>query len=474
MHDPLADVQPARRALGAEVPELGQRAQGAGRQAGTVGEVGQVARQRLRLGGAARVVPSDGAVQDGAVGVEQHPRLGHARDADADHLALGRALERLAPGVDHGAQQGLGIELGARRDRLPRGRHLAVGELDPAGVDHRGLAGRGADVDPEQQLHQEATAGGRQAMTTRSPSTSTGPAAWGTSSASPRVTSRPARVPAPSTTRTTAKPAGSWTGPSAGAMRWAVKNAAAAAGRSSDTAPEMPSPPTPRSADGSRAARSTLASATSHPSPNVAACSSSIPNPSHSIRIERSVGSWSSAMRIPSPIACGTPAGTKTASPALTGTGLSAPRRASWSWASTHAPSVSPAIASRQPTATSAPSRAARTIQASVLPKSSPRCSCANGWSGWWCTGRRSPASSSLTRSAGLAPKRAAWAAPSHPSGSEASASRTRPPSGRRLSPRSLSPKRVVAEPIHSSGEGAPPTAIPRSTAIARPPGETV
>ncbi len=56
------------------------------------------------------------------------------------------------------------------------------------------------------------------------------------------------------------------------------------------------------------------------------------------------MGSWSSAMRIPSPIAWGTPAGTKTASPALTATGLSAPSRASWSWASTQARSVSCAI----------------------------------------------------------------------------------------------------------------------------------
>ena len=64
VHDPLADVEPARGAVGAEVLELGQRAQRGRGQAGALGEVRQVAREGLRLGGAARVVPGDRTVQD--------------------------------------------------------------------------------------------------------------------------------------------------------------------------------------------------------------------------------------------------------------------------------------------------------------------------------------------------------------------------------------------------------------------------
>src|SRR6185295_8118665 len=184
--------------------------------------------------------------------------------ADADQLAVGRAVEGLARGVDHRAEEGVGVELGAGRDRLPWRRHLAQGQLDPARIDDLCLAGRGADVDPEQQLVHGDPRGGRQTRATRSPSALTGPAAWGTSRASPRVTSRPASAPAPSTTMTTAKPAGSSTEPPAGATRCAVKNGAEAAGSSSVTAP---SPPAPCRADGSRALRSTLASATSHPRP---------------------------------------------------------------------------------------------------------------------------------------------------------------------------------------------------------------
>ena len=56
-------------------------------------------------------------------------------------------------------------------------------------------------------------------------------------------------------------------------------------------------------------------------------------NPSHSSSTDRSVGSWSSTSRIPAPIACGVPAGTKTASPAPTGISCIAASIASESWA---------------------------------------------------------------------------------------------------------------------------------------------
>ena len=253
-------------------------------------------------------------------------------------------------------------------------------------------------------------------------------------------------------------------------MRWALKKARGRGGQQlGDGAVAAPARagPTRRGR-----LRSTLASATSHPSPSVAACSSSIPKPSHSSRTERSVGSWSSTIRMPVADRVGHAGGDEDRVARADRQGVAARRAGRRGPASST--QRAQRVRARRPRASRppprAPARAARTIHASVLPKSSPRCSCANGRSGWWWTGRRSPASSSLTRSAGLAPKRAACAAPSHHSGSAASASRTKPPSGIRLSPRSLSPKSVDAEPIHSSGEWSPPTSIPRSSAIAGPP----
>ena len=149
-----------------------------------------------------------------------------------------------------------------------------------------------------------------------------------------------------------------------------------------------------------------------------------------------SVGSCSSAISRPAPIACGVPAGTKTASPACTGTGTSAPSSASWSWSRTHAASVSAATSSRNPTCTAVPACAApMTIQASVFPNAVPRCSAAKAPSGWTWTGSRSPASSSFTSSAGSGPKRRTCAAPSHGSGSARIASRSSVPSGEPAQP---------------------------------------
>ena len=71
-------------------------------------------------------------------------------------------------------------------------------------------------------------------------------------------------------------------------------------------------------------------------------------------------------------------------------------------------------------------------------------------------TGSRSPASSSLTSSAGSAPRAAAWSAPRKPTGSATTASRSSSPPGRRLRPSSSSPNTVVVEPTQSSGTRSP------------------
>ena len=73
---------------------------------------------------------------------------------------------------------------------------------------------------------------------------------------------------------------------------------------------------------------STLCSANARSSPRKA-WSSSSPKRLCSNMTEKSVGSWSSRMRTPSPMAWGCPAGTRTASPAVTAIGLSAARRRS-------------------------------------------------------------------------------------------------------------------------------------------------
>ncbi len=59
-----------------------------------------------------------------------------------------------------------------------------------------------------------------------------------------------------------------------------------------------------------------------------------------------------------------------------------------------------------QPTHTSAPGSASTISHASVLPCALPRCAAANSRPGWKCTGRRCPASSSLTSSPGSARSR--------------------------------------------------------------------
>ena len=113
---------------------------------------------------------------------------------------------------------------------------------------------------------------------------------------------------------------------------------------------------------------------------------------------------------------------------------------------------------------------AARTIHASVLPKARPRCSRANARVGVVVDGQALAGVEQLDQQRGARAEARGMlgAEPSLGIGGQRVADEA--PSGMRLSPRSVSPKSVDAEPIHSSGEWSPPTSIPRSSAIAGPP----
>ena len=233
------------------------------------------------------------------VGVEQHPGLGHAGDADAGHAALGRARDRVGRGADDGGEQRVGIDLARpsapaptawapgrapprpRRRRRPRpcrprcrrrcraavrsrrrhlrgatgdGHEVAVGADGPRGMGHEQRvaaghveAGEGAgafDDDDDREA-------GRQRARSRRP----------------------------------------------GRSRWALKKGAAAAGSSSASVPPAARARAAASASRARARRCQRAS---QPRPERRLPPrSSIPKPSHSSRIERSVGSCSSTIRMP-------------------------------------------------------------------------------------------------------------------------------------------------------------------------------
>ena len=343
-----------------------------------------------------------GGCRTRARGVEQHPRLGHAGDADAGHAARRAPARSPRRGARDRGEQRVGIDLRAGGHRSQGVGAWPCATSTPSVSTTRGLAGRGADVDAEEEFgHDAGTSGGRQARATRSPSARDGPAPHGVRGRRRRgLTSRPASVPAPSMTMTTAKPAGSCAEPPPGATRWALKKGAAAAGSSSATAP---SARTPRRASASRAARSTLASATSQPRPSVAPArrrsrspptragsrGRSAPAARRSARPRRSRGARRRGRR---------------------SRRRRSPRRGSARRAARRGPGRAPSARSVSSVDVLAPadghlragSRAATTIHASVLPKARPRCSRAKAPSGWWWTGRRSPASSSLTSSAGL------------------------------------------------------------------------
>ncbi len=192
-----------------------------------------------------------------------------------------------------------------------------------------------------------------------------------------------------------------------GRNRSARKNGSASAGNSR-SAPGRTGlrPPRSRSSRaGLQPARSTQPRATSKPSPRWPSARPSIAKPSHSSSTEKSVGSWSSTSMTSWPMACGIPAGTSTVSPAATGTALRAASSASTRWASTSPASRPGSMSSRKPRCTTGLGPSMPTItQASVLPHGQPRWRRAKPRSGWQWTGRRSPACSSLTSSAGSSP----------------------------------------------------------------------
>ena len=309
-------------------------------------------------------------------------------------------------------------------------------------------------------------------MSTSPPVTRHTPALCGRSTVSPRRSpsgfpSSGSRLPRPSITTRTAKPR-SISASGAGATRSARKNGSASRGSSRATGSSGRGP---RSGAVSRPEWSTHASAPSQPRPRLASRGSSMPKPCHSSSTERSLGSCSSTMSSPSPMAWGTPAGTKIASPGRAATGLSAPMRAAWSCSRTQRSSASGGTSSRKPTCTLTSGLVVpTTIQASVLPYGVPSSERANPRLGWTWTGSRSPASSSLTSSAGSAPRAAAWSAPRKPTGSATTASRSSSPPGRRLRPSSSSPNTVVVEPTQSSGTRSPRGSVPRRAAMAGPP----
>ena len=108
-------------------------------------------------------MPGDDGGDRLVVGVQQHARLGHARDAEARHPALRRASQRPADGGDRVQQ--LGREQPVRRAPRPAGWPPATasmlrprswrpaeGQRHAVGAEHDGLAARRAHVETDQEL----------------------------------------------------------------------------------------------------------------------------------------------------------------------------------------------------------------------------------------------------------------------------------------------------------------------------------
>ena len=219
------------------------------------------------------------------------------------------------------------------------------------------------------------------------------------------------------------------------------------------------------------AVRRALSSATSKPSPRWPSRVPSTSKPVHSSSTERSDGSWSSTRKIPSPIACGSPAGTKMQSPGSTVRSLSASSMLARSWRSTQPARRSRSTSSWKPSHTVGRLPRVSTIShASVLPCARPRRLRANAWSGWKCTGSRSPASISFTSRAGSVPYCATCPGPRYATGSAAIASRSKRPSGSALRPSLSAPNIVAVDPTQSSGAWPSVQGMPRKLAIASPP----
>ena len=106
----------------------------------------------------------------------------------------------------------------------------------------------------------------------------------------------------------------------------------------------------------------------SKPSPRCPSLIPSTAKPSHSKRADKSVGSCNSRTNIPASIACGVPAGTRIASPGLTGTIVSEASSAAESILLTMSWTTSFFILCAKPKPTFASAGASKIIQASVLP----------------------------------------------------------------------------------------------------------
>ena len=149
-----------------------------------------------------------------------------------------------------------------------------------------------------------------------------GPAAWGTTRASPRAIAElpPAqrRVPAPPVTTTTENAAGTVTGAAVAVDRPGPE---VRVGRRRQQRMRLRRGGVPPAGRGgrpsavSRASVRTASRATSKPSPRWPSAGPSMSKPSHSSRIEKSVGSCSSTTNTPASRQCGVDAGTSTPSP---------------------------------------------------------------------------------------------------------------------------------------------------------------
>ena len=160
--------------------------------------------------------------------------------------------------------------------------------------------------------------------------------------------------------------------------------------------------------------------------------------PSHSSRTDRSVGSCSSTIRMPVADRVRRAGGDEDhvagARPAARAA-RRASRRASWARIHSRTASRSSIVALEADVHRGArlgldddPRLGLAVVERRARSRAKAR-------PGWKCTGRRWPASSSLTSSAGSAPKRATCSGPSQPSGSAAIASRTSVPSGEPAEP---------------------------------------
>ena len=147
-----------------------------------------------------------------------------------------RARAPRAPRRPRHASSASGATSRTRGDLLPWRRRVAVGELVAVRSTTAALQAEVPTSMPEQERSRlRCLRRRRPATATRSPSAPTGPRPVRNEQGVTAGHGRPASVPAPSTTMTTAKPAGNSTEPPPGAMRWARKKGAAAAGSSSST-----------------------------------------------------------------------------------------------------------------------------------------------------------------------------------------------------------------------------------------------